>query len=166
MKSQKMILGLVAALGGMLVGTGTARAAAVLDFQLGGTGGGTISYAGGAAPLVGANIPVGIVSATGTPLNDGVSLNITGLCGGRACLNFTTGNLVSTAGSQLTFGSGTAFTITGAIPAQGTFAGLASTTLLSAVSFDAFVFDTGRLSFTIPNGTDTKNATLVVISSL
>jgi hypothetical protein len=157
------MIGLVMAVGAMAAGTGTAQAAAVLDFQLGGSGGGSISYAGGAAPLIGQNIPIGLVSATGTPLHDGASLNITGSCGGRGCLSFQTGNVTSNVGGVLTFAPGTAFTITGAIPAQGTFGGLANSVLLNASSVQATVTASvgGFFSFTIPNGSDTKNATLV-----
>ena len=161
MKSKKnMVLGLVAALGAMVVGTGTARAGAVLDFQLGGSGGGSISYAGGTAPLIGTNIPIGLVSGTDTPLNNGGSLLITGTCaGGRGCLNFQTGNMVSNVGGVLTFGAGTAFTITGGISSLGLGN---STILLTASSVQATVQNIGGFfSFTLPNGSDTKNPTLV-----
>jgi len=161
MKSQKRTLvGLALGLGALTLGMGTAKAAAVLDFQLGGSGGGTISYAGGTAPLIGSNIPIGLVSATGTPLNNGGSLNITGSCGGRGCLSFQTGNITSNAGGVLTFAPGTQFTITGGISSLG----LAnSTVLLNANSVQASVTANvgGFFSFTIPNGTDSKNATLV-----
>jgi hypothetical protein len=61
-----------------------------IDFGIFPPGGGSISYAGGAAPLVGTGISVDTVIGIGTPVNSGVM----GTC--IACfLNFSTGSLAS-----------------------------------------------------------------------
>src|SRR5438552_244812 len=85
----------------------SAMAQFVIDFA--GSTGGTVSYAGGASPLVGTGIIVGSVSGIVTPLHVG-SHTVTG-----GILNFTTGPFVSQSGTVLTFGSGGSLTITGAV---------------------------------------------------
>src|SRR5262245_13515132 len=61
-----------------------------LDFGIVAPTPGTISYAGGANPLVGTGIEVDNVTGLGTPLNNGVTIGLVGFA-----LNFTTGNLTS-----------------------------------------------------------------------
>jgi hypothetical protein len=73
----------------------------VLDFNVGAGNGGSISYAGGIAPLVGSAIGVASVVGQGTPANDGTVLG----CAGCA-LNFTTTNIVSAGTDQWEFGGG------------------------------------------------------------
>lgn len=83
----------------------TARAVSILDFDS--PGGGTISYVGGANPLVGTGISVDLVSELpGGPF----LVPCTG-----CLLNFTTGNLVAGNASQYTFDSGGSITITGLV---------------------------------------------------
>lgn len=167
MTSQKRtMIGLVMAVGALAVGTSTARANATLDFSLGvtGAGGGTLSYAGGTAPLVGTNIPIGSVTGTGTS-NDG-TLATTGSCAGsRACLSFSIGP-GSGSGGSYSFGpsAGSFFRITGGISSLG----LPDTTvLLDATGVTVLAnpvnsFTSVQFAFAvIPNVPDTKNATLV-----
>lgn len=127
----------------------TASAATFLDFNTtGGTAGSSVSYAGGAAPVIGTGIPELSVRGGGGGVNDGVTLNLTG-----AVLSFTTG-AGNGAGS---FGAGTACAslasatcsvkITGGIAAQGTFATpiAAGTTLLAGQITSATVSSTTGL---------------------
>jgi len=61
----------------------TANAAVIIDFSTGSAGsGGTITYAGGANPLVGTDIRIGALSSAGTPLNDGAYLAVKGFAAG------------------------------------------------------------------------------------
>jgi len=147
----KTMMGLAMALGSLTAGMGTARAAAVLDFSLTGSGG-TVTYAGGVAPLVGTNIPVSGLNASGAPQNNG-NYAVTGACGGFACLNFTTGN--STDGGN-TFALGGTFTIVGAVTGI-----VGNTTLLTATSGVSATFQTGATFFFRTQGSDTKNQTLL-----
>ena len=83
----------------------------------------SISYAGGANPLVGTNIPVASVTGINTPLNSGATLTITG-----GALNFATGNFIGSNPEEWEFaGPPGTMSVTGGIPALS----LASTTLAS-----------------------------------
>jgi hypothetical protein len=85
-----------------------AHATGILDFGVVAPTTGTISFAGGTAPLVGTNIQVDeVVGDFGTPLNDGVVRNCIG-----CVLNFTTG--AATAGTW-NFGPGGSITIVGGV---------------------------------------------------
>jgi hypothetical protein len=120
-----------------------AQAAGVLDFDIMTTGlqGSSISYAGGANPLVGSDLTVlGVTGGNGAPSNDGAMLSIT-----NGLLSFTTGNLVSFNGTTWDFGGGGTVTITGTIPSQtptggsySSFGGVTGT-LLSATFYGASV---------------------------
>ncbi len=76
---------------------------------------GTISWAGGDAPLVGANIEVDQVMGLGTPSHAGVGHDLT-----KGLLNFTTGPMVNTSSSgniyTWSFGQGGSLTLTGGVP--------------------------------------------------
>lgn len=92
----------------------TAQAIAI-DFI--GLGGGTVSYAGGSAPLIGSGLPIGYVF--GKPPGITSTLSIT-----AGQLNLKTGNYLSSsdpAGAPFTdlFGTGGSITITGGIPGAG-----------------------------------------------
>ena len=87
--------------------------ATTLDFTLGVLPGGTVSYAGGAAPLIGTGINVSSVVDKDTanpaiPVTDGV-------------LSFTTGPLTGFTPTEWDFGGGasSSIKITGAVPAAG-----------------------------------------------
>lgn len=81
-----------------------------LSFEIVAPAGGTISYAGGANPLVGTDIDIGRVVSLLTPLNPGVT---------RTCVScklaFTTGALSSTTATEWIFGAGASMTIIGGV---------------------------------------------------
>ena len=115
--SARRCLTSVLAAGALLAATSSvALAAPILDFFVTPPhpANASISYAGGAAPLVGANINIGSLVALGTPLLNGS----THTCFGCR-LNFSTGNLTSgnvTAGvSTWVFGGGGSITLTGQV---------------------------------------------------
>ncbi|HMF84877.1 MAG TPA: hypothetical protein VK598_00840, partial [Nitrospiraceae bacterium] len=89
-----------------------ALADALLDFNVAAPTTGSISYAGGAAPLVGSGISVDTVVGLGTPLNDSVVLNCIG-----CTLDFTTG--ASTGTWTWGGGAGSSITITGTVDLDG-----------------------------------------------
>jgi len=78
------------------------QAAPYLDFNMDGSHpiGASVSYAGGATPLVGVNISVDSVLGIGTTLNDGVTVPFVGI------LAFTTGNYVGGGATQWNFSGG------------------------------------------------------------
>jgi hypothetical protein len=137
-----------------------------LDLSTGvGTDLGTLTYAGGANPLVGANILIGAVSGVNTPSNAGVTDVISG-----GILSFTTGNFVSynAATQTYTFGSGGSFTITGTGPGCLTVGGCGGNTpntasgptLVSGTPLSAQYLG-GLVNLYITTGTDTKDPKLV-----
>ena len=93
-----------------------ALAIPVLDFGVFAPASGTISYAGGIAPLVGSGISVNNVVGLGTPSIDGIT---------AACVNcvltFTTGSLVSSDTNSWNFGGGSlsSISIVGGIELDG-----------------------------------------------
>lgn len=92
---------LLLALAFLLVPT-AALADAVLDFNIAPPAGGSISYDGTATgSLVGSGIRVATVTGEGTPLNDGVTLQIVG-----GVLNFATGPYVDSSANSWSFGGG------------------------------------------------------------
>lgn len=112
----------------------------------------SISYAGGAAPLMGIEIEVDNVGGLDTPLNNGVVLDLS-----NATLNFTTG-----ANTGLwTWGGGAASSIeiVGGVPALG----LGDDTVLMTGSFgSAFVARlSNNLKLTGGNFIDIKDPTLL-----
>ena len=102
--------------------------AQMIDFSTGPAATGTISYAGGSAPLVGANITETQVAGKSTPINNLVILAIS-----NGVLSFATG----ASNGSWSWGPGGSISITGTVPAQGTFGGTSGTllsgTLVSAV---------------------------------
>lgn len=116
-----------ATLATLIVAASGAKADPVVDFHVkvpGNTG--SVTYAGGAAPLVGNNIQLDFLYGSGTPQNDGdVTGQTLSLSGGL--LNFTTGNLTSSQSSTLDFAPGGTINITGGISDLGIGSG---TTLL------------------------------------
>jgi hypothetical protein len=136
----------------------------IIDFQLAGSAGGTISYAGGASPLVGANIPIRLVSGFGTPLNNGATLGVysgfsSGNPVGAGSLAFSTGSLVSYSGGVMTFGGNGSMTITGLIPGAGI--NTVQTLLLGSFIGGTYNVNTGGLSLFVGRGSDSKHPTLV-----
>lgn len=96
-----------------------------IDFTIpAGGGGGSISYAGGANPLIGTNLAVSLITGiNGVPLNDGVPLSCVG-----CVINFQTGAFTSASGLNWSFAPGGTFTLTGTIPS---LTGSTPTTLMS-----------------------------------
>jgi hypothetical protein len=100
--------------------TGLALADYELDFGIPGGQPATasVSYAGGAAPLVGSGIKVGDILSEGSPLNNGSDLTCD-----SCTLSFTTGGfagLFNIGPAQfLSFNGGGTFTLTGKVSAAG-----------------------------------------------
>ena len=138
----------------------SARADTTLDFSLGGTGGGTISYNGGGGSLTGVSIPIRLLAANATPLHAGAALAIT-----QGTLSFTTGALSSynALTNTLVFGGNGSVTLKGAISAIGlnTVGGVIPTLLTGSFLGATFDLALGRASLFLGNGPDTKNPTLV-----
>jgi hypothetical protein len=147
-----------------------------LDFNIRAIIGGaaTIGYGGGANPLVGANIPVFTITGLGTPLNNGVSLNLDLSGSPSAFLGFTTGNFMTSNPEEWQFGPGGTISIIGSIAAQtptggSAFAGLgASTTLLSGHFTGTEDVDALGSNFYIAGASflDSKDATLLAYFGL
>lgn len=93
-----------------------AQAAGILDFGIVAPTTGTISFAGGATPLMGTNIDVDNVVGLGTPANNNVLRNCIG-----CILTFTTGNLQGSTATSWIFGDGptTSIKVTGAVDLDG-----------------------------------------------
>jgi hypothetical protein len=106
MKRAKVLAAVVGsfAMLGLSLSPGPALADALLDFNVAAPTTGSISYAGGVAPLVGSGISVDSVVGLGTPANDGVVESCIG-----CVLAFTTG--ANTGGWN--WGSGGSITING-----------------------------------------------------
>lgn len=122
---------------------------------------GTISYAGGAAPAVGTNIELDLISGIDTPLNSGASLTC------RACvLNFTTGANVSAGGNSWTWANGGTFQVTGtALDGANVIAsGVLLTGSFSGIRPEAD--RTGSLFQFDGFGVDTKNADMLAFWGL
>jgi hypothetical protein len=112
LKPKQMVI--ILALGLMLGGAFALPAqATTLDFTLGLLPGGTVSFAGGLAPLIGAGIDVSFVVDKDTT---NLPIPVTG-----GVLSFTTGPLTGSSPTEWDFGGGASSTIkiTGAVPAAG-----------------------------------------------
>jgi PEP-CTERM motif len=120
---------------------------------------GTVTYAGGVAPLVGSNINISHASGVNTPTNAGTMYNVVGTqpYSGMGTLNFTTGNYTGMLGGYRQFAGGGSFEIWGAIPD----AGISHRRLLWGSVLGAMVNDTGSVKLAIVDGTDTKDPGLV-----
>ncbi|MBM3777542.1 MAG: PEP-CTERM sorting domain-containing protein [Acidimicrobiia bacterium] len=141
---------------------GTASAAAMLNFVQGPNMGGTVSYAGGLAPLIGTNIPIVAVDASGDILNAGLHTIVGGV------LNFRTGPFSFTTATQTKKGSNvyspvddnSYFEIVGQIPD----AGINTPTVLLTGSFDpevdVFILHLGSFHQVSGAGIDEKAQSL------
>ncbi len=103
------------------------KAVPILDFGIVAPTAGSISYAGGATPLIGAGIDVDSVVGLGTPLNNNVTIPLSGFF-----LNFTTGNFTSSDPLHWNFGGGGTISISDGV-----------TTLLSGAFQNAIVTNLG-----------------------
>lgn len=88
----------------------SARAMSIIDFGLVAPTSGTITYLGGAAPLVGTGIQVDTILGLETSLNNLTTRNLLG-----GVLNFTTGPFAGFSGANLTFGGGGFITLVGGV---------------------------------------------------
>lgn len=139
-----------------------AKAATVLDFGIKAPTTGTLSYAGGTAPLIGSGIDVDDVVGLNTALNN----NVVSICA-SCTLDFQTG--ASTGGWN--YGAGGTITITGGIDfPDATPDILAGNTLLQGTFNNATVIDlgSGSFEFQIVGGsfTDTKHPALLAFYGL
>ena len=161
---RKLKLLVLAVIAGVLMCSASAFADAILDFGMIAPSPGTISYAGGAAPLLGINIQVDNVTGLGTNLNNNQSRNLFG-----GLLNWTTGPSTG----PWTWGNGGSITITGGVDLNnnGIFdAGdiPPGTTLLSGAFGSAQVVPTilGNFKVSLGNFTDAKDPTLLAFFGL
>ena len=78
---------------------------------------GTVTYAGGVAPLVGSNINISAIISTATPLNEAILFDVTGTQAmtGMGTLNFTTGDYAGMMSGYRQFAGGGSFEIWGAL---------------------------------------------------
>jgi len=103
---KKTIFALAAGLA--LIGGTAAQAQPEIDFTVPALNpGASITYAGGAAPLVGTAITITQLQGLNTPSNSGAILTVTG-----GTLGFTSGNLTSSTASSWVFGVGPASAVT------------------------------------------------------
>lgn len=143
--------------------TGLARAEAFLNFTQGAALGGTVTYAGGLAPMIGTNIPILQLATSGDILNAGTYAIVGGL------LNFRTGpfaftNATPTTGGGDEFlgtGGGAFLEVKGAIPELG----INTTSVLLTGTFDptarVYILSLGSFNDVSGIGTDNKNTTLL-----
>ena len=139
-----------------------AQASTVLDFGITAPTTGTLSYAGGAAPLIGSGIDVDDVVGLNTTLNN----NVVSICA-SCTLDFQTG--ASTGGWN--YGAGGTITITGGIDFPDATPDIAAgSTLLQGTFGSATVIDLGSgiFEFQIVGGsfTDTKHPDLLAFYGL
>jgi hypothetical protein len=101
------VKGFLVALLSLFLFVAPVQAAPILDFNMDAIhpAGASISYAGGATPLVAVNISVDNVTGIGTPLNDGVTVPFVGI------LNFTSGVYTGGGATQWNFAPGGSISI-------------------------------------------------------
>src|SRR6266568_4842574 len=103
--------------------------AGFIDFSMSAPTPGTLSYAGGIAPLIGTDIQVDTITGVSTPLQSGTTLTCTGTVLTGCDLDFTTGPSTG----LWTWGAGGFITITGdTSPDHSTSLTLLSGTITSA----------------------------------
>jgi PEP-CTERM motif len=131
------------------------KAVPMLDFNIDGVqpAGASISYAGGATPLVGTGIQVDSVVGLGTPLNNNVMVSL----GSDFLLSFTTGNFTSFDPLHWNFAGGGTISISDG-----------SITLLSGTFQNAIVADLGTNHFkvAVAGFFDTKDPALLAFYGL
>lgn len=124
---------------GMFLFSGLALADYQIDFVIPPFAPGSISYAGGSAPLVGTGINVSSLTGVGGYTNSGTSLTCT-----NCVLNFQTGALTSLSSGMYDFGGGGTFTLTGMLSSPGiSFSG----TILSGSFGSSTVTTAGSWAF-------------------
>jgi hypothetical protein len=135
-------VGLILALG-LSFAPAPVKATPILDFGIIAPTVGNISYAGGATPLIGAGISVDNVVGLGTPLNNGVTVPLSGYF-----LNFSSGNFTGSTSNSWIFGPGGSISVANGVT-------LLSGTLTSASVISAG--DTFKVAITGFNDTKYQN---------
>jgi hypothetical protein len=141
MKRMISILALLA-----LVGMASnVRAQSQVDFNTGPAATGTVSYAGGASPLVGSSITEAELAGKNAPLNNLLKLTIM-----NGLLNFSTGG----SNGSWSWAPGGSLSITGTVPAQtplggSPFAGTSGTLLSGSLVSASVVPNSGSFLVTI-----------------
>jgi hypothetical protein len=108
LRSKVLLVALVATL--LAFVASPAAAVPTLDFGIVAPTLGSISYAGGSAPLVGTNITVDVLTGVDTPSNAGVSATCVG-----CYLSFETGGFAGVTGTSWTFGNGGSVSLIGGV---------------------------------------------------
>lgn len=145
-----IVVGLILALG-LSFTPAPVKAYTIIDFGVIAPTSGSIYYTGGVTPLYGTGIDVDNVTGIGTPLNNGVTIPLTGYF-----LNFTTGNLVSSNSNNWYFSPGGSITIS-----DGT------TTLLTGTFTNVQVVAVGSIyKVSIAEFFDTKDPNLLAYFGL
>ena len=149
----------IAATAALVLGFGGTAHAVYIGFDDQGAGqDGTLDYAGGANPLVGAGIDFNEITGNDTPVNDGAVLACVG------CeLEFQTGNFLGSIGPNSFFDAGGSFTITGAVPLLAIGAG--SILVQGSFTSGTVLNDGGQVNF-ISAGIDTKHVDLIAYFGL
>lgn len=163
MKTMLMISVMALGLLGMGLFVSPSAHAVSLDFSINAPSPGSVSSAGGGAPLLGSNIEVDKMIGLSTPANAGIE----GIC--LSCtLNFTTGGLTSSGGGTWNFGSGGSVTITGGAQLPGSPNIALGSTLLTGSFNSASIQDLGFQQFMVSFGTffDTKHPDLLAYYGL
>ncbi len=107
-----VIIGVV--VGGCVLSAATPAKAALLDFDMAAPTSGSISYAGGTAPLIGTGISVDTVVGIDTSANDGLVRNLFG-----TTLAFTTGSSSGSNATSWFFSPGGSLTLIGGVDLNG-----------------------------------------------
>ncbi len=129
---------------------------------------GTVSYGGGAAPLVGSAIAIGELIVTGAPINNGVyALDGTIACGNTVGGDGTCGSLDFTTGAGLQAGSVSGvqnnFAGGGSVTIVGTLKNLAGTSTIASGTLASGTFTSANASTvsTLGIGIDSKDPTML-----
>lgn len=151
--------GLIAGIFAAMVSAGSVAAIAeqvpIISFDTGPAGGGgTISWAGSGAPLIGQLIPIGVVTGVDTPIPQSPELV------GEGFLSFTTGPHIGfdPVLNVHTFSGGGNLTLTGSIPTAGI---PQPVTLLSGSFADLEIGPFGFTDLLIADGDDFKYSPLL-----
>src|SRR5262245_22875255 len=138
-----------------------AHATELIDFGTGLAGaGGHMTYGGAGGALEGTNILIGVMTAVGTPVQDGIHLTT----GAGSCafptycaeLDFVTGALDSYSNGVYAFKPGGSFTIKGGVLGSG----LSNEVLMWGTFTGDSVLDGGQLKFNA-SGSDSVNPALL-----
>jgi len=133
----------------------SARADALIDFSTSAAGkGGTVSFAGGSSPLVGANIRIGIVTGVETPAHADAHA-VVGNAVPYGILNFTTGTFESYSNGVYTFGDGGSFELYGNVPDAGVYGAGAGALLFTGTFDTASIGRVGAINRFTASGIDT-----------